>query len=137
VVIGQHGGRKTGIGLTLFVVACAWALSGFGAFAAFVDSHNPSLAHVPAHVSHCGSGGTCQATFTYRDRSYLVTGVSGTNGSTTTLYVDRSDPYKWAQAQSPLSAYGPFAAVVVLTVAGFVAWCLVQRRQRAQTPPTS
>ena len=136
-VIGQRRNRWAGVGLTVFLVACAWVVTGVRAAAEFADAHNASLAHVPARLSHCASPGTCQATFTFAGQQYLVTGASGRDGDTVTLFVERHDPYQWAQQQDPISAYGPLAGVVAATVLGVAVWLVARRRRRAQTPPAA
>lgn len=132
-VIGQRAQGRAGLGLTVVIVASIWLLTGFRAYAAFSDAHNPGFAHVQATLSHCGANG-CQATFSLRGRTYTVNGVSGTDGQQVTLYVEPGDPYSYAQAQSWLQAYGLFLLVVLLTVLGVAGWWVLRRR-RAQTSP--
>ncbi len=117
------------------VVACVWLLTGFRAYAAFSDAHNPAFAHVLATLSRCGENG-CAATFSLGGRTYTVTGVGGSDGQEVTLYVEPSDPYTYAQAQTWLEAYGLFLLVVGATALGAGAWWYLGRR-RAQAPPAA
>jgi hypothetical protein len=135
-VIGQRRQGRVGLGLTVFVVACIWLLTGFRAYAAFSDAHNPSFAHVQATLSRCGQNG-CEATFSLDGHEYTVTGASGSDGEQVTLFVEAGDPYVYAQAQTWLQANGLFALAVVLTGLGGGAWWFVQRRRRAQSSPAA
>lgn len=133
-MIGQRAQGRAGIGLTVFIVACVWLLTGFRAYAAYSDAHNPAFAHVQATLTRCGENG-CEATFSLRGRTYTVTGVSGSDGQRVTLYVEPGDPYVYAQSQTWLGTYGLFVLVVVLTVLGAGAWWFWRRR--AQTSPAA
>ena len=130
-MIGQRAQGRAGVGLTIFIVACVWLLTGLRAAGAFSDAHNPAFAHVQATLSHCGQNG-CDATFSLQGRTYTVSGVSGNDGEQVMLYVKPGDPYVYAQAQSWLQAYGLFLLVVVLTVIGGCAWWVLLRRRRSQ-----
>ena len=130
-MIGQRAQGRAGVGLTLFIVAAVWLLTGFRAYAAFSDSHNPAFVHVQAALSRCGDNG-CEATFSLGGRTHTVTGASGSDGERVTLYVKPDDPFVFAQAQSFVGAYGLFLLVVVLTALGGAGWWYLRRR-RAQT----
>jgi hypothetical protein len=134
VIGGGAQGRRAGLGIIVVIVACVWLLTGFRAYAAFADAHNPSFAHVRATLSRCGPNG-CAATFSLGGRTYTVTGVGGSDGQQVTLYVEPSDPYAYAQSQSWLQAYGLFLLVVVLTALGAGAWWYLRRRRRTQASP--
>ncbi|MBO0746393.1 MAG: hypothetical protein J2P43_15350 [Candidatus Dormibacteraeota bacterium] len=133
-MIGQRAQGRAGLGLTLLIVAGVWLLTGLRAYAAFSDAHNPRFVHVQATLSHCGQNG-CEATFSLRDHTYTVTGVSGRDGERVTLYVEPGDPYVYAQAQSWIQAYGLFLLVVLLTLVGVAAWWFLRRRRTAHTSP--
>ncbi|MBO0701793.1 MAG: hypothetical protein J2P38_02595 [Candidatus Dormibacteraeota bacterium] len=135
-MIGQRAQGRAGVGLTVFIVACIWLLTGLRAYGAFSDAHNPRFVHVQATLSRCGRNG-CQATFSLHGRTYTVSGASGSDGDRVTLYVEPGDPYVFAQSQSWLQAYGLFAAVVVLTVAGAAAWWFLRRRRPQASAPAS
>lgn len=134
-MIGQRAQGRAGVGLTVVIIAAVWLLTGLRAYGAFADAHNPGLTHVQATVSRCGDSG-CDATFSLRDRTYTVSGVSGRDGQRVTLYVKPDDPYVYAQAQTWLQAYGLFLLVVLLTLLGVGGWWLLRRR-RTQTSPAA
>lgn len=125
-MLGQRANSRATAGFILFVVACAWVLSGLGAAAAWSDAHNSRFAHVQATLSRCGSNG-CEANFQLHGRVYTVTGATGSDGQRVTLYVNPDQPYTYAQAQSWLRADGPFLLVVLLTLLGTAAWWVRQR----------
>jgi hypothetical protein len=135
VTAGGPQGRRAGVLIVVVIVACLWLLTGFRAYAAFSDAHNPSFAHVRASLSRCGPNG-CEATFSLGGRTFTVTGVGGGDGQQVTLYVEPGDPYVYAQAQSWLQADGWFVLVVLLTVLGAGGWWYLRRR-RVQSPPAS
>ncbi|MGH7911174.1 MAG: hypothetical protein ACREQM_17310 [Candidatus Dormibacteraceae bacterium] len=132
-MVGQRANNRAALGITVFVVACVWALAGLRAYGSYSDAHNSAFPHVRATLSSCGSNG-CQGSFLIDGRHYVVTGVSGVDGQQVTLYVKRDDPYTYAQAEDWVHADGPFLLVVAITVLGGVTWLAVRRR-RAQTSP--
>lgn len=134
-MIGQRAQGRAGLGLTVFIVAAVWLLTGVRAYAAFSDAHNPAFAHVQATLSRCGQNG-CEATFSFRGRTYTVTGAGGSDGERVTLYVKPDDPYVFAQSQSFLQSYGLFLAVVVLTALAAAGW-VYHRRRRSHTSPAA
>lgn len=126
-------GRAT-LSIVAAALICGWILAGFHAYASYTDAHNPGLVHVRATLTRCGPYG-CEGSFQLDGRHYVVTQVNGSDGQQVVLYVKRSDPYSYAQAQDRLHAYGPLALVVALTIATSVVGLLLRRRRRAQTSP--